>query len=191
MRTKYGPVPLVYPIPITLVGALVEGKPNYTTIGDCGLMGVKPPLVYVSSHTDHHINKGILENMAFSINFPNTKILAKADYCGMVSGKDMDKSVLFNTFFGELGNVPMITECPVCLECKVIKEFSLQHRQIFVGEVAETYIDQEYIQEKEGCMVIADLNKLDPIIYALDNKYYKIGAMIGTGYQEGRKLQQQ
>jgi flavin reductase (DIM6/NTAB) family NADH-FMN oxidoreductase RutF len=109
----------------------------------------------------------------------------------MVSGKDLDKSVLFNTFFGELGNVPMIKECPVCLECKVIKEFSIQHRQVFIGEVVETYIDQEYVKENEGCKIIADMNKLDPIIYALDNKYYKIGNMIGTGYQEGRKLQQQ
>ena len=191
MKIKYGPVSLVYPIPITLVGALVEGKPNYTTIGDCGLMGIKPPLVYVSSHIDHHINSGILENKAYSINIPNTKLLAKADYCGMVSGKALDKSVLFNTFFGELGNVPMIKECPVCLECKVIKEFSIQHRQVFIGEVVETYIDQEYVKENEDCKIIADMNKLDPIIYALDNKYYKIGNMIGTGYQEGRKLQQQ
>ena len=118
MKIKYGPVPLVYPIPITLIGALVEGKPSYTTIGDCGLMGIKPPLVYVSSHIDHHINGGILENKAYSINIPNTKLLAKADYCGMVSGKDLDKSVLFNTFFGELGNVPMIMECPVCWNAK-------------------------------------------------------------------------
>ncbi len=188
MKIKYGPVSLVYLIPITLVGALVEGKPNYTTIGDCGLMGIKPPLVYVSSHIDHHINSGILENKAYSINIPNTKLLAKADYCGMVSGKDLDKSVLFNTFFGELGNVPMIKECPVCLECKVIKEFSIQHRQVFIGEVVQTHIDNEYLTGKEEQMVLADLKKLDPIIYALDNNYYKIGEIIGMGYKEGLKI---
>jgi len=63
MKIKYGPVPLVYPIPIALIGTLVKGNPDYTTIGDCGLMGIKPPLVHVSSYTESHINKSILENV--------------------------------------------------------------------------------------------------------------------------------
>jgi flavin reductase (DIM6/NTAB) family NADH-FMN oxidoreductase RutF len=77
MKLRYGPVPLIYPIPITLVGAMVAGKPNYTSIGDCGLTGIKPPLIFISSHREHHINNGILENKAFSVNIPNTGMLEK------------------------------------------------------------------------------------------------------------------
>jgi flavin reductase (DIM6/NTAB) family NADH-FMN oxidoreductase RutF len=106
----------------------------------------------------------------------------------MVSGREEDKAILFETFYGQLGNVPMIKECPVCLECQLIKEFSIQHRQVFIGEVVETYIDEEYVVEKEGRKIVSDLGKLDPVIYSLDNRYYRIGEMIGTGYLEGRKI---
>jgi flavin reductase (DIM6/NTAB) family NADH-FMN oxidoreductase RutF len=189
MKVKFGAVPLVYPIPIVLAGANVNGKPNFATLGDCGIMGINPPLVYISSGQDHYTNQGILENETYSINFPSTDLLAVTDYCGMVSGRDVDKSVLFETFYGELGTAPMIKGCPVNLECRVIKEFSIQHRQIFVGEVVQTYVAEEFVVERGGHRGIADMTRLDPIIYALDNRYYKIGAPIGVGYSEGKGFQ--
>ncbi len=191
MKTKIGRVPYIYPIPITLLGAAVHRKPNFATIGDCGLMGINPPLVYVSSHREHHTNVGILENGTFSINFPTTRMLAVTDYCGTVSGRDVDKAALFEVFYGELQTAPMIQACPVNLECRVVKEFSIQHRQVFVAEVVQTYIDESLITEQDGRKVVADLTRLDPIIYALDNRYYRIGEPIGTGYQESRKMQQE
>jgi len=80
MKIKFGPVPLVYPIPIVLAGADVNGKPNYATLGDCGVMGINPPLVYICSGYDHYTNQGILENGTYSINFPSTDMLAVTDY---------------------------------------------------------------------------------------------------------------
>ena len=190
MKVKFGTVPLIYPIPIILAGANVRGKPNYVTLGDCGLMGINPPLVYISSSKDHYTNIGILENETFSINIPSTSLMAETDYCGLVSGHDVDKSALFETFYGELDTAPMITECPTNLECKVIKEFSIKHRQIFVGEVVATYVDETCVVQRGGRQAIADMTQLDPIIYALDNRYYRIGEAIGEGYQEGKKVQQ-
>jgi flavin reductase (DIM6/NTAB) family NADH-FMN oxidoreductase RutF len=96
---------------------------------------------------------------------------------------------LFETFYGELGTAPMIRECPVNLECRVVKEFSIQHRQIFVGEVVQAHVDEQFVIESEGRQGIADMTQLDPIIYALDNRYYRIGAPIGVGYSEGRDFQ--
>ncbi|MFX1508062.1 MAG: flavin reductase family protein [Promethearchaeota archaeon] len=188
-KTKYGKVPLVFPIPIILAGALVHGKPNFETLGDVGIMGIKPPIVYISSGVDHYTNIGILEHETFSINFPSTSLLTKTDYCGVVSGHKVDKSQLFNTFYGELETAPMIEECPVNLECKVIKEFSIQHRQIFIGDVFQAYVNQDLIIEINGRKQIADMTKLDPIIYALDNRYYNIGKPIGVGYHESKKLE--
>ena len=187
-KIKYGQIPFIYPIPITLVGSVVNGKPNFETIGDVGVIGIKPPLVYISSGQDHYTNIGIIENEAFSINFPSTSLLAKTDYCGTVSGRDIDKSQLFSTFFGDLKTAPMIHECPVNIECKVMKEFSIKHRQIFIADVIQTYINEEFVIEKDGQHRIANMKKLDPIIYALDNKYYKIGDEIGTGYKESLTL---
>ena len=189
MKVKLGTVALVYPIPIVLAGAYVNGKPNYATLGDCGIMGIKPPLVYISSSREHYTNKGILENGTYSVNFPSTDLLAVTDYCGIVSGSEVNKSELFDTFYGELGTAPMIRECPVNLECKVVKEFCIQHRQIFVGQVVQAHVDDEFVIEIEGRRTIADMTQLDPIIYALDNRYYKIGEPIGIGYSEGKGFQ--
>ena len=189
MKIKFGPVPLVYPIPIVLAGANVNGKPNYATLGDCGVMGINPALVYISSGHDHYTNQGILENGTYSINFPSTDMLAVTDYCGTVSGRDVDKSVLFETFYGDLLTAPMIKECPVNLECRVVKEFSIKHRQIFVGEVVQAHVNGEFVIEREGRQGIGDMTQLDPIIYALDNRYYAIGKPIGVGYKESKSFQ--
>ncbi len=189
-KVKFGKVPLVYPVPIILAGALVNNQPNFETLGDVGIMGIKPPLVYISSGQNHYTNQGILKNKTFSINFPTTQLLVKTDYCGVASGKDVDKSQLFNVFYGELETAPMIQECPVNLECKVIKKFSIQHRQIFVGDVLQSYVSEDFVIKSEEGQKIADMAKLDPIIYALDNRYYKIGEIIGRGYQESKKFKQ-
>jgi flavin reductase (DIM6/NTAB) family NADH-FMN oxidoreductase RutF len=189
-KVKLGKVPLVYPVPIVLAGALVNNLPNFETLGDVGIMGIKPPLVYISSGQNHYTNQGILEYKTFSINVPTTELLVKTDYCGVASGNNVDKSKLFNVFYGELETAPMIRECPVNLECKVIKEFSIQHRQIFIGDVVQSYVTEEFINQSGEDQKIADMIKLDPIIYALDNRYYKIGEIIGTGYQESKKFKQ-
>jgi flavin reductase (DIM6/NTAB) family NADH-FMN oxidoreductase RutF len=186
MKVKLGTIPLVYPIPIVLAGANVGGRPNFATLGDCGVMGINPPLVYISSHREHYTNGGILENGTYSVNVPSTDLLAMTDYCGMVSGREIDKAELFEVFYGELGTAPMIRECPVNLECQVIKEFCIEHRQIFVGKVVQAYVDEEYVIERDGRKTIAEMTRLDPIIYALDNRYYRIGEPIGVGYQEGK-----
>jgi flavin reductase (DIM6/NTAB) family NADH-FMN oxidoreductase RutF len=188
-KIEFGQVPLVYPIPIVLAGANVRGRPNYVTLGDCGIMGIKPPLVYISSHRDHYTNGGILENKTFSVNLPSTDMLPVTDYCGIVSGRDVDKSTLFESFYGSLGTAPMIRACPVNLECRVVQEFCIEHRQVFVGQVVQVYVDEEMVIETQGRRLIADMTRLDPIIYGLDNRYYRIGEPIGVGYQEGRQFE--
>jgi flavin reductase (DIM6/NTAB) family NADH-FMN oxidoreductase RutF len=188
MKAKLGPIALIYPIPIALAGANVKGRANFATIGDCGIMGLNPALVYISLHVDHYTTKGVLENHAFSINFPPSELLSLVDYCGIVSGRQVDKSTLFKVFYGELGSVPMIEECRVNLECRVVKGFRIEQRQVLVGRVVQTYIDPAFVEEQDGRHVVADMQQLDPIIYALDNRYYRIGDSIGVGYQEGRSI---
>lgn len=187
MKTTVGCLPYIYPIPICLVGASVDGKSNFTTIGDIGLMGINPPLVAISSHANHHLTKGVLETGCFSINFPTTEMLEEVDHCGIVSGRDEDKGSLFDVFYGDLEIAPMIAECPVNLECEVVKAFNIEHRQMFIGKVVQTHVSDEFLIEVDGRKSIRDLTALDPILYALDNRYYSIGKVIGIGYQEAKK----
>ena len=184
-RIKLGAVPLVYPIPIVLVGTLVDGRANFTEVGDCAVMGINPALVTVSLSASHHTAKGIGESQAFSINLPSTQLLSQTDYCGTVSGRDVDKSLLFTVFEGEHTKVPMIQECPVGLECHVQETVQIEHRRIFVAEVLECYVSGQFVETVDGKQRITELSRLDPIIYALDNRYYQIGHPIGVGYREG------
>ncbi|MCK5212971.1 MAG: flavin reductase family protein, partial [Dehalococcoidia bacterium] len=178
-------VPLVYPIPIALVGATVDGVANFTEVGDCAVIGIHPALVTISLSATHHATKGIDDTGAFSINFPSTDMLSLTDYCGMVSGRDVDKSKLFNVFQGEHTDVPLIEDCPVGLECRVLEVMQVKHRRLFIAEVIECYVSNQFVETVDGKHAVANLSKLDPIIYALDNRYYRIGDAIGTGYSEG------
>jgi len=184
-KVKLGAVPLVYPIPIVLVGVNVDGVPNFTEVGDCAVMGIDPALVTISLSVDHHTTKGIDNTHVFSINFPSTQMLSLTDYCGMVSGRDADKGSLFTLFSGEHTQVPMIQECPLGLECRVLEVTQIKHRRLFIAEVVECYVSAPFVQTVDGKKRVADLSKLDPIIYSLDNRYYRIGEAIGTGYCEG------
>jgi flavin reductase (DIM6/NTAB) family NADH-FMN oxidoreductase RutF len=88
----------------------VNGKPNYITIAHVGIMD--PGTVSLSMSKAHYTNAGIKENGTFSVNIPSAKIVKETDYCGLMSGKNIDKASLFKTFYGKLKTAPMIEECP-------------------------------------------------------------------------------
>jgi flavin reductase (DIM6/NTAB) family NADH-FMN oxidoreductase RutF len=183
-KRRIGAIPYLYPVPIVLVGATVEGRANYATIGDCAIMGIRPPLVAVSLGESAFTTRGILDVGAFSINVPTTEILSLVDYFGTVSGADVDKSALVESIPGTLPEVPLFVACPVNLECEVVEECKVEHRHIFIAKVVETHVDERLIADADGKPRIAPLQDLDPILYALDNTYYSIGEPIGAGYEE-------
>ena len=90
-KKKIGVRTFLYPMPTVLVGANVEGKPNYLTAAYCGIVNHQPPMVGMSLHKSHHTNLGIRENGTFSINLPSTAMVKITDYVGIVSGHDEDK----------------------------------------------------------------------------------------------------
>ena len=183
-KRRIGAIPYLYPVPIVLAGAMVEGRPNYATIGDCAIMGIRPPLVAVSLGESAFTTKGILDVGSFSINVPATEQLPLVDYFGTVSGSTVDKSALVESVPGTLPDVPLLAACPVNLECEVLEECVVEHRHVFIAKVVETHVDERFVTDVEGRPRIAPLPELDPILYALDNTYYSVGKAIGTGYAE-------
>jgi flavin reductase (DIM6/NTAB) family NADH-FMN oxidoreductase RutF len=184
-KEKLGPTTWMYPTPVVLCGANVNGKPNYATVGACGVISLAPPLIYVSLVESHYTTEGIAQNRTFSFNFPATPLKDVTDYCGLVSGREVDKSKLFSTFYGELGTAPMIQECPVTVECRVDRDLRIHGRAVFIGEVVQVHADKRCVVERRGRRELADMPILDPLIYARDNRYYKCGPVIGTAYRDG------
>jgi len=206
-KVSIGSYPLVYPIPVVLAGANVAGMPNYETLGNCAIGGFNPGLVIISSVRTHYTNQGIRENGTFSVNFPTQAMREVTDFCGIASGRRYDKGSLFANFYGELGTAPMIAECPVNLECKVLHAYEHAQMEIFTGLVVNAFVDRQFAtwveppvaeEQKEekadappeatGRWVFsrASLPELAPLIYHLDYRYYAIGKATGQGFRDGK-----
>jgi flavin reductase (DIM6/NTAB) family NADH-FMN oxidoreductase RutF len=182
MKIELGAKNCLYPLPTVLVGALVNGKPNYTTIAHVGIMDLGS--VSLGINKNHYINAGIKENKTFSINIPNAKMVKKVDYCGLVSGKNVNKAELFQTFYGTLKTAPMIAECSVNMECELLQTVDFPNHEIFIGKVANTYADQSALTN--GAV---DLEKLQPILFTISNQsYYSIGKKIAKAWNIGKEF---
>jgi flavin reductase (DIM6/NTAB) family NADH-FMN oxidoreductase RutF len=103
MKTKLGVKNLLFPTPTILVGAKVNGKANYITVAHCGIAAMTH--ITISLRKGRYTSIGIKENKTFSVNIPSDEMVKETDYCGLVSGKDVDKSTLFDNFYGT-GNSP-------------------------------------------------------------------------------------
>jgi flavin reductase (DIM6/NTAB) family NADH-FMN oxidoreductase RutF len=174
---------LLYPMPVTIVGADVEGKPNFLAIAFIGIVNANPGMVALGANRKHHTNKGILANRTFSINIPSRDQLEITDYVGLYSGAKIDKSHLFEVFYGKLGNAPMIASCPLNLECRVtdvLERGGLDH--IFVGEIVESYCEEKYLAGGNP-----DIEKMRPAAFSMyDNRYFAIGEYLGDAWSMGR-----
>jgi flavin reductase (DIM6/NTAB) family NADH-FMN oxidoreductase RutF len=182
---KIKPFPYLIPKPVAIVGALVEGKPNFLTIADISTTGYKVPRFVVSSGKPHYTNKGIIENESFSVNIPSEDMVALTDYFGMVSGSQVDKSTNVEIFYGvELKTAPMIKTAPITHACKLIKtlDFGDTH-YLFIGDIVETYVNEDYFSNK-----LPDIEKVKPFTFYYDNFYRNAGAKIAQAYNIGRSL---
>ncbi|HTY90372.1 MAG TPA: flavin reductase family protein [Methanocella sp.] len=176
-------VPFMMPTPTVLVGANVKGKPNFMTVGWTGFTNISPPMLTVAIGQKKYTNLGILENNTFSVNVPNTKQMVVTDYCGIVSGSKVDKSALFEIFYGKLGTAPMIKDFPVNMECKLFKSIDLPNRTLHIAEIMDVFIDKECMTEDRP-----DIKKIDPIILTFPKwMYYSMGDVIGRGFFIGKE----
>src|SRR4030043_1673650 len=123
-KVKLGPQTLGYPA-VALIGANVNGKPNYMMVSHCGTGASKPPAIVFPMNNFRHTLKGIRENGTFSVNVVSCDMVKEADYCGIYSGRNRDKSQIFTSFYAMLETAPLIQECPLNLECKAIHYLDL------------------------------------------------------------------
>ena len=90
-KTTFGPQTLLYPMPALLIGANVDGKPNFMTAAWAGIANSEPPMISVAIRHVRHTLKGVKQNMTFSVNIPSTDMVAETDYCGITPGTKADK----------------------------------------------------------------------------------------------------
>ena len=173
-----------YPMPVTFVGTLVDSRVNFMTVAWINRMNNNPP-IWGAGIGKHHLTvKGIEEQRAFSINLPSVDMLERTDYCGLGSGTKIDKSEVFEVFYGELGNAPMIQECPLTIECKLHDTIDLPTHLLVLGEVVAAYTDDRYLTDGK-----VDVKKVNPVVLTMpDNRYWAVGDYLAQAWNVGKKL---
>jgi flavin reductase (DIM6/NTAB) family NADH-FMN oxidoreductase RutF len=186
-KVTMGPLAWVHPTPAFLVGANVEGRPNFMTVAWGGIANSEPPMISVALRHQRYTYKGLRQNMTFSVNIPSLEQVREVDHCGMVSGAKEDKVKVcgFQIFYGKLGNAPLIEQCPVNLECKVLHILDLGTHALCIGRIEEIHISAECLTEGKP-----DLAKISPLMYAPDptRRYYTYGESPGAAFSIGKEI---
>lgn len=182
-KKKIGNKPYLYPYPVVIVGAEVDGKANFMTIAFCGIVNNNPGMIAFGSNRKHYTNQGILANKTFSVNIPSQDMLEVTDYIGIYSGEKVDKSGIFKVFNGSLGNAPMIVDCSINMECRVLEVLDIGGLDyIIVGEIIETYTEDKYLTGD-----LPDIQKMKPVVFSMfDNRYFSIGEYLGKAWHLGK-----
>lgn len=179
MRKLLNPYPAVFPVPVVLLTVFDESKDrsNIITIAWAGNVCSEPPMVSVSVRPSRYSNSLIKKEMEFVINIPTAELLEKVDYCGVVSGREVDK-------FKETGLTPVpaqmvkghwIKECPVNIEARVKHIINLGVHDLFIAEILGVFVDEEYL-ESHGKR--PDYEKIKPLSYCPE-KYLMVGEAVG------------
>lgn len=180
-KQSWKPGNMLYPLPVVMVSAAdKEGRDDIITVAWAGTVCTNPPMVSISIRPERYSYHMIRETGEFVINLTTEELAFATDYCGVKSGRDVDK-------FKETGltrekaekvKAPMIAEAPVSIECKVKEIRELGSHHMFIAQVAAVHADEKYMDEKNRF----DLNRARPIVYS-HGEYLETGKKLGTfGY---------
>lgn len=165
MKKDLGEVLGLYPIPVIVVGAIVEGKPTWTLVAHTGIVSHNSFLVSLAKA--HYINRGIRETKALSVNVIDEALLTKADYCGCNSGMKTDKSGIFAYTVGETG-APMIDEAKVTMECTVADIYETEAFENFILKIEHTFVEESLVNDAGKI----DYTKFKPVLFEMPNYNY-------------------
>ena len=166
---------LVAPLPAVMVSLGDMEKSNIITVAWCGITNTVPPKTYISVRPERHSYEILKEKREFVINLTPSSLTKKADYCGMFTGRKVDK-------FKECGftkekaskiDAPMIGECPISLECKVTDIIPLGSHDMFLADIVAVNVEKSLLEGDKLC-----INRAHLCAFA-HGEYYKLGERIG------------
>jgi flavin reductase (DIM6/NTAB) family NADH-FMN oxidoreductase RutF len=188
-KTLLGPQAFIYPMPVLLAGANVDGKPNFMPVAWCGIADGSPPTLTIALAHSRHTYIGIKQNMTFSLNTPSPDLVKETDYCGLRHGFKVDKVEVcqFKVFYGKLGNAPLIEQCPMNLECKVMHVLDVGSHALIVAKIEETHVSEECLTDGKP-----DIDKIRPLTFITTPyiHYQALGEVVAKAYSIGEELKE-
>lgn len=180
-KQLWKPGNMLYPLPVVMVSvADKEGKANIITIAWAGTVCTNPPMVSISVTKERYSYSILKETKEFAINLTTRELVYATDYCGVKSGRDVDKfeRLHLTKMPAEQIGAPLIGESPVNIECKVREIKPLGSHDMFLAEVVAVHADEKYMDENHRF----HLEKAEPIVYS-HGTYYACGEALGSfGY---------
>ena len=185
---------MVYPLPVVMISCGNEERPNIVTVAWTGTICTNPPMTYISLRPSRYSYDLIAESGYFVINLTTRDLTYATDFCGVRSGRDVDKfkEMKLTANYDNEGKVPMIEESPVNIVCKVREIKPLGSHDLFIADVLEVYVDDAFMDEKGKF----HLNDTDLVAYS-HGTYLTLGDTLGTfGYsvmksKKGKKVKEE
>lgn len=176
-KQNIGSLLALYPKPMTVVGAEVEGKVNWLVVGHTGIIGHDRILLSMSK--SHYTNQGIRKSKKLSVSLVSLEMLPKADYVGSVSGASVDKSEVFEYHIGENGT-PVIDISPLTMECNVVDIYETEGFDNFICSVVNTYVSPDVLGDNGK----PDYTRMKPVLFDFPTySYLATGEVIGKCLQ--------
>ncbi len=141
---------ILNPVPVVLITSRnKEGKDNVFTVAWVGTVCTKPPMLSISIRPERLSYEYIKESMEFTVNLPSKDLVKKVDFCGVRSGRNVDKikEMEFTMAEGDKISAPYINDCPVSIECQVKQIIPLGTHDVFIAEVVSSHVDEELLDE--------------------------------------------
>lgn len=180
-KQSWKPGNMLYPVPAVLVSCRdKKGNDNVLTVAWVGTICSDPAMLSISVRKERHSYPMIKESGEFVVNLTTKELVRATDYCGVKSGREEDKFAAAGLTKGEAEkiNAPIIMESPVNLECRVVNVLELGSHDMFLAEVVNVQVSDEYMDEKGGF----HLNDANLLAYS-HGEYYTLGEKLGTfGY---------
>ena len=171
------PFAALRPVPVVLVSSGHGEQANIITIAWTGVLCSKPPCIGIGVRPKRHSYDLIQKTGEFVVNIPGEELIDEVEYCGFVSGKEVDKFAVrgLTPIPGSSIRTPIIAECPINIECRVGHQIPLGSHDLFIGEVVSVQISPEVLDEQGH----VDTEKLKPILFTAD-KYWGLGVLLGS-----------
>jgi flavin reductase (DIM6/NTAB) family NADH-FMN oxidoreductase RutF len=168
----------------TILGSHFKGKVNFMALDWVTRVNFDPAMLGICVNRNNASYKAILDTGEFSVNVPTVDMVEVTDYTGLVSGKRVDKSNLFEVFYGELKSAPMISDCPITIECKVTQTVDLPTNSFFMADIVNIYSEEKYLTDGKP-----DVKKINPFVLTMpDNNFWAIGESVGKAWNAGKSV---
>lgn len=184
-KKQLKPYEALYPVPVVLVSCQDKNsKPNIITIAWAGTVCSDPPSLSISIRPSRYSHKIIKETSEFVVNIPDEKHIIETDYCGITSGRDVDKfrHTKFTPIAASKISAPFINECPVNIECRVKDIINIGTHDMFLAQIVAVNADEEILNSFNGI----DYTKVKPVVYN-QGQYWSLNKRIGE-YGFSRKI---